>query len=439
MGGKNITRVNKTVLSWESKWITEIARGSRKNVFVRVRKMSVHDIMSSIMARKGLTAAMEIRNYSRESGKDEISKQAWLKARRNLNPEVFRYVNDEYMKSFYESEDEVKLWHGYLVLAIDGSKAEIPNSEENRKTYGTQGNIYCEGPARALISGLFDVLNDFFLDLQICNVSVNELAAAKENINAIERIGLKQKVLIIFDRGYPSLELLNYLGEREIDYIVRIPSTFCKNERKQTESNDAVVKILNTKTKLKKLKAKNEDLYEKIRDNEFTATRLIRDKTPTGDEFAILTSLPDDIKSEEIISAYFLRWKIEEAYGSLKNKMKFESVTGNASIYVEQDFLAQVYVYNIMEDLSHAAEEKIQKEPDKYMYPQRINQNVAIGIFKDEFLDMALEENDRIRIQKLKRIKAEISKYTLPVRKSKSKKRQFNKANKFSCNLKPSF
>ena len=112
MGGKNITRVNKTVLSWESKWITEIARGSRKNVFVRVRKMSVHDIMSSIMARKGLTAAMEIRNYSRESGKDEISKQAWLKARRNLNPEVFRYVNDEYMKSFYESEDEVKLWHG---------------------------------------------------------------------------------------------------------------------------------------------------------------------------------------------------------------------------------------------------------------------------------------------------------------------------------------
>ena len=232
---------------------------------------------------------------------------------------------------------------------------------------------------------------------------------------------------------------MNYLGEREIDYIVRIPSTFCKNERKQTESNDAVVKILNTKTKLKKLKAKNEDLYEKIRDNEFTATRLIRDKTPTGDEFAILTSLPDDIKSEEIISAYFLRWKIEEAYGSLKNKMKFESVTGNASIYVEQDFLAQVYVYNIMEDLSHAAEEKIQKEPDKYMYPQRINQNVAIGIFKDEFLDMALEENDRIRIQKLKRIKAEISKYTLPVRKSKSKKRQFNKANKFSCNLKPSF
>ena len=439
MGGKNITRANKTFSLWKSKWIRETARGSRKNVFVRVRKMSVYDIMASIIARKGLTATMELRNYLKSSGKDEISKQAWLKARQNLNPQVFRYVNDEYMKSFYESEDEVKLWHGYLVLAIDGSKAEIPNSEENRRTYGTLGNMYCEGPARALISGLFDVLNDFFIDLQICNVNVNELEAAKENINAIERIGLKQKCLIIFDRGYPSLELLNYLDEQKIAYIVRISSTFCKNERQQAESNDAVIKILNTKTKLMKLKAKDEGLYEKIKDNEFTAARLIRDKTPAGEEFAILTSLPDDIKSEEIISAYFLRWKIEEAYGSLKNKMKFESVTGNASIYVEQDFLAQVYVYNIMEDLRHAAEEKIQKKPDKYMYPQRINQNVAIGIFKDELLDMALEDNDRLRIRKLKKIQAEISKYTLPVRKSKSKKRQFNKANKFGCNLKPSF
>lgn len=187
MGGKSITRFNRTVTLWKSKKIREIARGSRKNVFVRIRKMSVYDIMTSIIARKGLTAAMEIRNYSKKSGKDEISKQAWLKARQNLNPEVFRYTNDEYIKSFYESEDEVKLWNGYLVLAIDGSKAEIPNSEENRKTYGTQGNIYCEGPARALISGLFDVLNDFFIDLQICNVNVNELEAAKENINTLVR------------------------------------------------------------------------------------------------------------------------------------------------------------------------------------------------------------------------------------------------------------
>ena len=93
--------------------------------------MSLHDIMTSIMVRKGLTAAMEIRNYVQTADKDSVSKQAWLKARQNLNPEVFSLRNDYYMKNFYESKNEVKLWKDYLVLAIDGSKTEIPNSEEN--------------------------------------------------------------------------------------------------------------------------------------------------------------------------------------------------------------------------------------------------------------------------------------------------------------------
>ncbi len=205
------------------------------------------------------------------------------------------------------------------------------------------------------------------------------------------------------------------------------------------KENDSSIEITHTADRLERLRKSNKDLYEIVNRKENTKTRLIRDKTPTGEEFAVLTSLPSLISGEEIIKAYFLRWKIEEAYNTLKNKMRFESVTGMASIYVEQDFLAQIYVYNMIEDVRHSAEEKIQKHPDKYMYPQRINQNVAIGIFKDELLDMALEENNSIRIRKLKKLQSEISKYTLPVRKSKSKKRQFNKANKFACNLKPSF
>ena len=439
MGGKNLNRFNKAISLWKSKTIKELARGSRKNVFVRVRKMSVYDIMASIIGRKGLTATMELRNYLKSSGKDEISKQAWLKARQNFNPEAIRYANDEYIKSFYESENEVKVWNDYLVLAIDGSKAEIPNSEENRKAYGTQGNDNCNGPARALLSGLFDVLNDFFIDLQICNVNKSEKDAADDNIKALKRIGIKQNILIVFDRGYPSLELLNYLEEHKINYIIRIPSNIFKNERKNMKENDSSIEITHTADRLERLRKSNKDLYEIVNRKENTKTRLIRDKTPTGEEFAVLTSLPSLISGEEIIKAYFLRWKIEEAYNTLKNKMRFESVTGMASIYVEQDFLAQIYVYNMIEDVRHSAEEKIQKHPDKYMYPQRINQNVAIGIFKDELLDMALEENNSIRIRKLKKLQSEISKYTLPVRKSKSKKRQFNKANKFACNLKPSF
>ena len=53
--------------------------------------------------------------------------------------------------------------------------------------------------------------------------------------------------------------------------------------------------------------------------------------------------------------------------------MKFESVSGMSSIYVKQDFLAQIFVYNMMEDVRHSAEEQIKKNEKKYKYPLRDN------------------------------------------------------------------
>lgn len=293
MGGKYISRFEKDLRYEKSKELEAAARGNKKNVFVRVRKMSVYDIMTSIMVRKGLTAAIEIRNYAQIADKDSVSKQAWLKARQNLNPEVFRLRNDYYMKNFYESKNEVKLWNEYLVLAIDGSKAEIPNSEENREYYGTQGNASCRGPARALLSGLFDVLNDFFLDLQICNVNKSELKAAEENIKSIERIGLQQKILIVFDRGYPSIELLNYLDNHKIAYIIRIPSNIFKKEREKLGGKGGCIEIEHTKERLRNLMKSNKELYQIAEAKEGISTRLVVDRTPAGEEFAVLTSLSE--------------------------------------------------------------------------------------------------------------------------------------------------
>jgi hypothetical protein len=78
-----------------------------------------------------------------------------------------------------------------------------------------------------------------------------------------------------------------------------------------------------------------------------TGTRLIRSTLPSGTEFAAVTNLPESITAEEISSVYFERLKIEESYNTLKNKLKFESVTEKASIYVYQDFPAQMLVYNM--------------------------------------------------------------------------------------------
>lgn len=84
-----------------------------------------------------------------------------------------------YLKDFYSS-DEVELWNGYLLLAIDGSKAEVPNSRENRERFGKSNNQHSQvGQVRALVSGMYNVLNRFYLDIEIERISISENELAK--------------------------------------------------------------------------------------------------------------------------------------------------------------------------------------------------------------------------------------------------------------------
>ena len=108
-------------------------------------------------------------------------------------------------------------------------------------------------------------------------------------------------------------------------------------------------------------------------------------------------------------------------------------------VYVKQDFLAQIFVYNMMEAVRHSAEEQRKKNEKKYNYPRRINQNMAIGIFKEKLIWLLLEDDNKIREKMFEKLQAEISKYTLPIRKSKSRSHKFNTTNKYACNQKPSF
>jgi hypothetical protein len=121
--------------------------------------------------------------------------------------------------------------------------------------------------------------------------------------------------------------------------------------------------------------------------------------------------------------------------------MKFESVTGKASIYVEQDFRAQVLVYNMVEDLIREAERKVEKNDREkhYKYEMRINENIAIGLFKEQFIRLMVEEDDEHKNKLFERLKTDMARNIVPVRKSKSAPRKWNYFNKYKGNLKPSF
>ena len=79
---------------------------------------------------------------------------------------------------------------------------------------------------------------------------------------------------------------------------------------------------------------------------------------PSRKELALITNLSFKISQKELEDLYYQIWEIEKKYHTLKNKMKFESATGKSTIYVDQDFRAQILVYNMIQDIRKEADEK---------------------------------------------------------------------------------
>ncbi|MDR1316751.1 MAG: transposase [Spirochaetales bacterium] len=207
-----------------SERIKESARPAGKpGSRVRERDMPLRNILFVHPGEEGIDCRGEVHQYFQAAEKVEqtVSKQDYLRRQQNLNPQVFRLLNQGYPRSFYNGNGAVSR-HGCVVLSADGSRAEIPNSQENRKVYGESGNQYGKGVARANISVLCDVYNRFIVDLGIHKYRDSEIEEAKGHIERMREALGERSVLIICDRNYVSLEFLNYLENAGVKYLIRL-------------------------------------------------------------------------------------------------------------------------------------------------------------------------------------------------------------------------
>jgi hypothetical protein len=412
------------------------------NSFSRRRKMPADDVIISVLGRKGLAAAMEIRDYMKEKGDEiNISKQAYLKQRLKLNHEVFIRLNEQYLLEFYREIGEENLFRGYLVFAVDGSKAEVPASLENLKRFGSVGTSE-NHVARALVNCISDVCNGFVLDMQIDGIKASESDLAEENIRRAREIIGDTKMIVLFDRGYPSIRLVDFLEREGVRYLFRLSSNDYKAERASMQSSDETVILAHTDSRLGKIGRKHPEDAARLREKGQTSTRITVRTDEDGGKIAFMTNLPEnEFSGKEIAELYLKRWAIEKKYNSLKNKLRFESVTGEATLYVYQDFWAQILVCNMVTDMLRSADEELADEKERKQYKHRIhaNENMAMGLFKREMIGLMSEPSSEARGVRMEKLQKSMENYVLPYRNSKSHERIFKKSNKNKRNLKRTF
>ncbi len=417
-----------------------------ENTFIRNRKIPFTDLLLITLNNKAKTTSMEIRDYELNvKGKEKVNytDEAYLKQRRHLNPQVFKEANKVFISSLYNESNDAKKYKDYLVFAIDGSKYEVPNTPQNREYFGVQTTQYERQPARANISTIYDLNNHFYLDLQLDKYNSSEKALAKRNIEEVINTIKNKKIILVMDRNYISLEFLLWLNERNLKYIFRLQKTTYKNEISKMKTNDEYVNIIHTYPRLQNIRANYPEEAKKLEELKETEVRIIKEKIKDNKELILLTNLPmEEFSKEEIKELYSKRWDIESSYDCLKNKLYSESFTGNLPIIIEQDLYAQVLIYNQMQDMINESNERLkEKNKDKNTKLEyKVNENKAVGIFKDKFVKIILIGDDTISSQKYDELMEEMTNYVSAIRpKRPSNPRHFNRANKYKTNMKPSY
>jgi len=378
---------------------------TKAQYFTKELKMSFKDIMLFILNMPKKTLQIELNNFFNSVLKrdDSITKQAYSDARQKIKPEAFIALNDSLNKVFYEEFDDYKVWNGYRLSAIDGSVLEIPNTEQLRNEFGYVSNLHTK-TAKAMSSCIYDVQNKFVIKSKIDRYDCSERKMAKDLILEMKKGGEKQD-LILFDRGYPSAEFIDFLFENKIDFVMRC----------QRNTFKAVTD------------AKNEDQIVKLKyKNKVYSVRVLRFILSSGEAEVLITSLLNsEFTVEDFRKLYFFRWGIEIKFDGLKNKLEIENFTGTTKIAIEQDFYASIYLSNMAELARQQSDEKVEKNhKDKEIKHQyKTNLNVLIGTLKDKFVLMLLEESKRKRNKIYNEIMKQISQSIVPIRSERHNER----------------
>ena len=407
-------------------FLVEGRMGAEK--FSRKSKMGFADMCLMILrgSKRSLQAAIYTFFDEVKSETDTYSKQAFSERRQYIKPEAFLTLFRSITEDFYADQlESIKAFRGMHVFAIDGTTYNLPNTSDLREIYGVQTSSGAP-QTQAKGSCLYDILNDMLIDVQMCPIRTSERKLAIQHLNYLH--GLKPKNnLVIFDRGYPSFELIRYFEDHQMNYLMRCNKKEFIRELKVVEGTDTVLNLRDRKIP---------DTKEKLS----TSIRVLQFPLNDGTVETLITNILDDsFTVEDFKYLYHLRWGIEEKYDELKNKMKIEAFSGTTPVAVLQDFYATMFLTNMIAfaemDCQIQADSESQIPENKYEY--RINKSMAIAAVKDSFISLLMEQNPQKQHRALQRLSKRLLASTIPQRPGRNyERRRKHTALKFPQNRK---
>lgn len=356
---------------------------------------------------------------TQKDGKIEYSKQAFSKGRQRIKPEAYQELFLSVVDDFYEKA-VLSNWKGYQLFGIDGTRLNLPCTNELAELYGTQTSQGAP-QVQALVSCLYDLLDGMIVDTRFAHCKSSERDAAKDMITSFHLPRVANPVFIM-DRGYPSAELMEAIISAGHKFIMRCSTEFLRSMELPAQDNTLEYKFAKLKEPLK--------------------LRIVKIQLPNGDTEYLATNIFDpQISLDDFKWAYQKRWGIETKYNDVKNKLEIENFTGYSPIAILQDFYATMFLANLAGVLEYELHEEIEAahSTPENRYTYRMNIAATISELKRTVVEMLTTSSWAKRERLYTHMVARLTKSVVPVRQNRSAERvKRHKSMKYPNNMKRS-
>ena len=345
----------------------------------------------------------------------EATDGAFSKARKKLKEtafvELFQIITSDFYNHF-----EYKRWHGYRLIACDGTKLNLPKNSDTIKAFGKSSNQQQGFYVQAQASTLYDVLNEFIIDAHIDHIKIGEHALLGKHLPF-----LRPTDILLADRGYPCFWLLAYLLKHNINFCLRANTTNTWKEITLMLANGETDKIVSLPFSYKSIK----NLKKLGLTKDPVSVRVSIVELNDGDKEVLISSLIDqtEFSPEMLKDLYFLRWGIEEKYKQTKHRVEIANFSGKTPISIRQDFFAKIFTMNLTALLMFPVKQQIIEDSVDRKYKYKTNWSKALGKVKNFAFKMFLVDPVLTFIENLQFF---FRKYIIPIRPNRSYPRKKN-------------
>lgn len=361
----------------------------------RHRKCTFMDTIAATLCFSMNRTNTELFQFFGIRNKDIPSKSAFTQQRKKFNSDFFPYL----LESFNKAIPFKKTFHGFHLVAVDGSDINLPTDNKDhiyRIKQARSDNYYYQ----MHLNALYDICeNRYVTAITQPRPTMNESQALCQ---MIDQCSMPDNTILIADRGYLNANTIAHLLDANKYFLIRAkaPSSgFLMHIMEENTETDFVISLGVTRSKKKKY-TQNPSKYKIIRPDR------VFEPIPVGDRESVYTmnirctciklvedsyeylvsNLPIDIfSSEDLKELYWRRWSIETSFRSLKYALSLVYLHSVNRDLIIQEVFAKIIMYNFA-SLIHLYATKMKnalKKKNKTKYDYKVSFDDTIPIAKE--------------------------------------------------------